>query len=51
MKRAKVTEARQQAAIAEKKTLLRNVDEADGLKLHPGLGLGQKRAAGGAPKA
>ena len=35
MKRAKVTEARQQAAIAEKKTLLRNVDEADGLKLHP----------------
>lgn len=30
MKRAKVTEARQQAANAEKKTLLRNVDEADG---------------------
>ena len=35
MKRAKATEARRQAAIAQKKTLLRNLDEAEGLKLHP----------------
>ena len=35
MKRAKVTEARQQAAIEQRKGLLRNVEEADTLRVQP----------------
>ena len=35
MKRAKVTEARQQAAIEQRKGLLRNVEEADALRVQP----------------
>lgn len=35
MKRAKVTEARQQAAIEQRKSLLRNVEEADALRVQP----------------
>lgn len=35
MKRAKTVEARQQAAVAQKKELLRNVDEADALRVQP----------------
>lgn len=35
MKRAKATEARQQAAIEQRKSLLRNVEEADALRVQP----------------
>lgn len=35
MKRAKVTEARRQAAVEERRALLRNVDEADALRVQP----------------
>ena len=35
MKRAKVTEARRQAAVEQKKSLLRNVEQADALRVQP----------------